>query len=445
MPAQIDEPGILCISRNKHLKHISAYHGPWLRLDHEFLVELLQHNNTQKSRSIHHGVLEDIITIRKLVDEAVALAVRASSQQSVTGRGTLSKERRYRMNVLAIQKLAKAYTLNEIAASVATMQSASALEETAAKVLQRTPNDVDALYVHFFHERIPSRQLAESTTLDTLDLLIRARPMDAHLLRTRANILCFKNDHLNAIKDLTAAIQLIDHYHEKTGSLESQLLFLRGETYLAHAVHLIPETIKSKENKRVRQHAKKAIKDILKFCSLIEYRDEKVTTLNRLFTAEVKAIADVPEKPSREEVIKQVASLKARKLLDSGTIKTTAEFSNLLESITTSTTTVTYHPLLPDALHLLLLAHTLLSPTKADLQRYSSTVLHILGLLDGYPVFQLPRSSARSDWSEVLKFKGDDLLGTTKWHRIAQGEEQVNEYPVSDRAGLIVDWLDYVN
>ncbi len=54
------------------------------------------------------------------------------------------------MRSLAVGKLAAAYALNEVATSVAAMQSASALEDVAAKVLQTSPNDLDATYIHFF-------------------------------------------------------------------------------------------------------------------------------------------------------------------------------------------------------------------------------------------------------------------------------------------------------
>ena len=60
------------------------------------------------------------------------------------------------MREQAIQKLSKAYHLDEIACSVATMQSASPLEDVASLLLQRNPQDPDGKYVHFFHEKIPS-------------------------------------------------------------------------------------------------------------------------------------------------------------------------------------------------------------------------------------------------------------------------------------------------
>ncbi|KAL8741661.1 MAG: hypothetical protein Q9190_005750, partial [Brigantiaea leucoxantha] len=120
----------------------------------------------------------------------------------------LSQERKHRMRELATQKLSQAYHLDEIAASVATMQSASALEEVARLVLQRNPTDSDAKYVHFFHEKIPSRTLAQCTSLKPLDEMINDRPVDGCPLRTRALTKILKEDYSGAIQDLTKALAI---------------------------------------------------------------------------------------------------------------------------------------------------------------------------------------------------------------------------------------------
>ena len=61
------------------------------------------------------------------------------------------------MREQASQKLARAYRIDEIATSFATMQGASALEEVSRLVLNRNPQDSDAKYVQFFHTKVPSR------------------------------------------------------------------------------------------------------------------------------------------------------------------------------------------------------------------------------------------------------------------------------------------------
>ena len=118
----------------------------------------------------------------------------------------LSRERKHRMREQATQKLSRAYQFDEIAASVATMQGASSLEEVAKLVLQRSANNTDAKYVHFFHEKIPSRMLAQCTTLEPLDQVIQDRPTQGALLRTRAVTRIFKDDYTGATRDLTEAL-----------------------------------------------------------------------------------------------------------------------------------------------------------------------------------------------------------------------------------------------
>ncbi|KAI4112436.1 MAG: hypothetical protein LQ345_006415, partial [Seirophora villosa] len=113
------------------------------------------------------------------------------------------------MRELATQKLSDAYHRDEIAASVAAMQSASSVDEVAKLVLQRNGSNIDARYVNFFHEKIPSRMFAESTSLDVLDDIIRSRPADVALLRTRAVARVFKGDLTAAAVDLSKALAII--------------------------------------------------------------------------------------------------------------------------------------------------------------------------------------------------------------------------------------------
>ena len=86
------------------------------------------------------------------------------------------------------------------------------------------PHDVDARYVHFFHEKIPSRyvaalndvwasidssdrQLAESTTTHLLDDLIAAHPQRLEFFRTRGIVHCFRDEYTLAVKDFTHVIK----------------------------------------------------------------------------------------------------------------------------------------------------------------------------------------------------------------------------------------------
>lgn len=117
---------------------------------------------------IDPGVFRSVATIRRLIDEASDLAVRAASGLSASALGALrsptqgnnpwstaqalgmgslgdqnsgrntnmSSTRTHRLRVLAVQKLAAAYKTDEIAASVMVMQGASALDDIAERVLK---------------------------------------------------------------------------------------------------------------------------------------------------------------------------------------------------------------------------------------------------------------------------------------------------------------------
>ncbi|KAJ4471768.1 hypothetical protein C8J55DRAFT_152706 [Lentinula edodes] len=312
-------PSVLCISRNKHWKYISSYHGPWLQLPVELLESLFALNldpatltvpepipqpfsssripitgptnlklrdrgfeslrseldspgggrftdhehymltaatqlpppslpllkpGTAPPPPIDPGVLKNVTSIRRLIDEAAELSVRASSGLSAAelsspsvfggmsgyalngstwaaaqtlginplgGNGgrnvAMSAMRIHRLRALAVQKLAQAYKADEIASSVMVMQGGSVFDDVAEKVLKVDPNDADAKYVHFFHEKIPSRQLAESTTTQILDELIAANPQRLEFFRTRGVVHCFRDEYTQAIKDFTHALK----------------------------------------------------------------------------------------------------------------------------------------------------------------------------------------------------------------------------------------------
>ncbi|KAF4962724.1 hypothetical protein FSARC_9285, partial [Fusarium sarcochroum] len=498
---------------SRHWRYISSFHGPWLQMPTEILETIANINyNTPRPRPIDPAVLFDLLKIRRLVDEATNLAVRAASDIAspvltnvhgglpgassmsalgMTGSGhgaKLSRERKFRMREQASQKLGRAYRLDEIACSVATMQGASPIEEIGALVLQRNPQDPDAKYVHFFHEKIPSRQLAESTSLQPLTDIISERPNEGEALRTRAIVKTFKEDYEGAAHDLTLALsvcrihqqphrpseeemQLQESHRGKRwrqevtpaekdqpSSLENQLLFLRATAYLSLACQHIDagiptpqeqnghaDTNNSDENlaaevngrgspdedsnslqkqaearKLVKTYAKRALRDLLAFMSQFEYAPNLPTSIARDFNDRVNLSAhgarnprpsettyslephttyslsdlfaavppsDLPSYPSKELT-------KSNEQTQPSDIPSTCEWS-------------TYHPLLTDALHSLLLCHCLAQTSAKELQRHTYMVARLVRLSDGYPIFQASRSPARSDWVEVLRC-GDD-------------------------------------
>jgi len=136
----------------------------WLQLPPELLTQLAYVNESSRPPlQISPTIFSTVLQIRTLVDEATHLAVRAHNPASGPhGTAKISRERQFRMFELAVEKLAKAYALDEVAASVASMQSASAVEEVAGKVIEKAKArgeepSRDARYVYFFCEKIPSR------------------------------------------------------------------------------------------------------------------------------------------------------------------------------------------------------------------------------------------------------------------------------------------------
>ncbi|KAI0694897.1 hypothetical protein BC835DRAFT_1415191 [Cytidiella melzeri] len=328
-----DRPSVLCISRNKHWRYISSYHGPWLQLPVELLESLLVINLDpatlssseprlpalpppspgngsngvmQRARGfagladhsppdsphgafanlpsppplptpkpgkatpppIDPGVFRSVTHIRRLIDEASELSVRASSGLSAAALGSMrggtgysqnpwalahslglggygessngrnvamSAMRVHRLRVLAVQKLAAAYKADEIASSVMVMQGGSVFDDIAERVLKVDPNDLDARYVHFFHEKIPSRQLAESTSTSLLDSLIAAQPHRLEFFRTRGIVHCFRDEFAMAVKDFTYVLK------------ESRA---QRKTKMAHLTSGMPSEQRTKGKKR---------------------------------------------------------------------------------------------------------------------------------------------------------------------------------------------------
>jgi hypothetical protein len=544
----------------------------------EVLESLANNNyNLPRPRPIDPAVFFDLLKIRQLVDEATNLAVRAASgvtSSSLTnslnagngllgnggaalglglggggGNAKLSRERKHRMREQATQKLSKAYHLDEIACSVATMQSASTLEDVAQLVLQRNPLDADAKYVHFFHEKIPSRQLAECTSLQPLDEVIAERPSEGEILRTRAVTKIFKDDYVGAAQDLTAALQVCRYYQSqhKAGrqqlqlasevaaeaqrnsrwkeetkldeedhpsSLETQLLFHRAGVYLtiacqhvndalpprpfhngtngAKAEHVngnaesqaeeVEMTPAEKEANRkclearkvVKTNAKRALRDYVSYLSHFDYTPGLPAEITQEFVRKVNQAANGfkiprPQNHSRSLNLESNSSLSNGQLSDAlvphnglhgnrnrqqgGTARAElpslpppvvyqisalfsatppADLPPYPETATALTTkqqlqstqteaakailaqadcheALTYHPLLTDALHSLLLCHCLVQTSARELQRHAHMVARLARVCDGYPIFQAARSPSRADWIEVVR-RGDNWI-----------------------------------
>lgn len=517
-------------------------------------------------RLIDPAVFYDIVKIRRAVDEATEDSVRATTGISNTalnnsmgrldpfggGGGPapkMSKERIFKIRQKAVRALAKAYTLDEVAASVATMQSTSSLEEVALHVLKREKTDVDARYVHFFHEKIPSRQMEHYTPLEPLTEVIMSLPweMQGAPLRTRALVQSFKGEYEGAANDLTLGLRiaqelkirhkpgadqlvLAKHFkqeqenwnrngrdwrhvpqlkdEDQPSSLEQQMLFNRAGVYLTIAcqnVHaaldglqeyqqktqgngnedvdgsrtiLTPEDKYAHQNrlnarKIVKTNAKRALKDYLAFIEHFDYTpglpieitneimrrvydlangNRQQTHLLRNRLVEMNGHSSSEGSPTSDAVVRhQRPGQKPNS--DSGVEwdadgwprfprpqiypasalfaatppsdlppfpESNCEFSNPSLSLGATRETVTYHPLLTDALHSVLLAHSLLQTSTTELLRHAHNAARLARIADGYPIFQAARSPARADWIEVLR-RANNWIGITQsWQKLCQ-------------------------
>ncbi|KAF9011309.1 hypothetical protein BDQ17DRAFT_1345931 [Cyathus striatus] len=221
-----ERPQVLCISRNKHWRYISSYHGPWLQLPLE-LLDLScpgpfilprplspngnSNNNTLRLPPPTPNRLHPTCRSCPPLPTTQARQSNPASNRPRGGGGgrsvAMSAMRIHRLRALAVQKLAQAYKLDEIASSVMVMQGGSVFDDLAERVLKVDPGDPDAKYVHFFHEKIPSRQLAESTSTSVLDDLILRYPQRLEYFRTRGIVHCFRDEYASATRDFTHAIK----------------------------------------------------------------------------------------------------------------------------------------------------------------------------------------------------------------------------------------------
>ena len=514
------------------------------------MLQSLAYSNyySPRPQPIDPAVFFDLVKIRVLIEDATSLAVRAangttsaslhnslnagngmlnSSDAEILGIGSnrggnakLSPERKHRMREHATQKLAHAYQLDEIAASVATMQSASALEDVAKFVLQRSKDDPDAKYVHFFHEKIPSRAMAEYTPLDSLSDVIRSKPTDGAPWRTRAVTRLFKEDFTGATKDLTEGLAIHRLYHSQSqnherdlilardaakmareyradskvaekdqpSSLEPQMLFHRGGANLTLACDKIEEALlgnpgnktgansmdppdlsadpleklRADARKLVRTYAKRALRDYAAFLSHYDYTPGLPAEFTEAFLQRVNEMqSNGYNNRSRSEKLLDVDAHSANGTHDSlvkyegysnGSYgkdlppipkpkvhRLDALFAAVppadlpayppdpnqaktkthpIFSLPEFSEAVTYHPLLTDVLHSVLLCHCLIQTSPKEHLRHAHMASRIVRVCDGYPIFLAARSPARADWVEVLRRTQNWLGLKTAWDRL---------------------------
>lgn len=484
------------------------YHGPWLQMTKDQL-EFLVHSNNKRPRPKPYdpAVLHDIYKIRVAVDEATDFAVRAASGVvSSPGHGSmgagkgmmhgaealgltfgsngaptkLSRERQYRMREMATQKLSQAYHLDEIATSVATMQSASTLDDLAMHVLRKNPTNFEGTYVHFFHEKIPSRKIAEFTPLDGLDGLINERPNDASPYRTRALIRIFKDDFEGAVKDLTqglAVARLFPDQHRPDSergsdvahpsSLESQLLFHRANCHLQIASkHILsaleaykistgdlPETTNghsclNKEQaklrhielrKSVKTNAKKALRDFMAFLSYFEYAPKKGPERTSYTSQEVDP--EIIYKASDLFAASPPSTLPPYPPLESEelVLKTSNPEDPDEPLPYDMDQRISFHPLLPEALCSMLITHAIVQTPTTELRRHVYNAARLIRILGGLPVFGLGRSSSAATWSEILRATNNWIDMSHSWLSLCGREIALYGHPTSASSNMSVE------
>lgn len=487
----------LVIARNKHWRFISSFHGAWLQLPVE-IIEIVANLNytTPRPRPMDPAVVFDVLKVRKSVDEATAFAVGAANDVASStllnvnsgvphlnslGHGAkLSKERKQRMRELACQKLARAYRLDEIACSVVTMQGTSALETVGALVLQRKQDNLDAKYCHFFFEKIPSRQLVTSTSLEPLEEIIASGHGQAEALRTRATVKIFREDFDGAIRDLTEGLRLaryrklphsppapnvrfrnpntvLSEDEQPTGLVE-QLLFQRATAYLAQACRFVDRSFPPADTedgeemsnarhefrKHVKLLARLALKDYMSFLSHFDYSPNLPTLFMIEFHRDI-AVAAKQAKTTGSyntlshghtvyNVTELFAAMPPPNLPEYPPEAAASNDTRPAGAKTTAATMelVTYHPLLTEALHATLLCHCLVQTSVKELQRHANMVARLVRLCNGDPIFRETRSSARTDWTETLRRTDNWIHLSDTWEALCAAESPFDQQQQPD-------------
>ncbi|KFY96608.1 hypothetical protein V500_02399 [Pseudogymnoascus sp. VKM F-4518 (FW-2643)] len=547
------------MARNKHWRYITSYHGPWAQMPCEELEAIAKSNwALPRPRAIDPAVFFDLVKVRKLAEEACDLAVRATAgiatsalsnpftiAKSIQGSGVealglgsfgpgtgapLSAERKFRMRDQATQKLSKAYHLDELASSIVTMQGASTLARVAEQLIETPRENLDPLdgkYVHYFHERTNAEALKKPEALTLLDEVISGRHLSAEPLRTRAVAKMHQQKYLEAVEDLTRALQICRYQqslhkpepqesqntsasdsskckekkvdeNDYPSSLEAQLLFHRAEAYLDLACQAVEEALPSKDDKTlqktqgsstqsssmgasnererrrpsvgadpeamerekkgrsVKENAKRALRDYLAYLSHLDYTPELdpkhmegfvrrvhqaaagaklpkgqtgsssnpssgipppvVHQISSLFSATPPT--GLPSDPQTDILIDHSSAAKNNPLASENTPGTSAihEAAQQLFDSTNKHESLTYHPLLVEALHCLLLCHVLMQTSIRELQRHAHMAARLIRSCDGYPIFETPRAvSSREDWLEILSRAGEKFALGASW------------------------------
>lgn len=115
----------------------------------------------------------------------------------------------------------------------------TALDDIADRVLAKDPDNKNALYVSYFHEKIQSsRMLSTSTSTAIMDQLIKHSP-ESHFFRTRAMIYCFREEFIPALRDFKTAIQMVKRRKRNGAISKNKDNMNKVKEDLNHSIYLL--------------------------------------------------------------------------------------------------------------------------------------------------------------------------------------------------------------
>ncbi|KAM3566117.1 hypothetical protein ARSEF4850_000942 [Beauveria asiatica] len=415
---------------------------------------------------IDPAILFDLLRIRRLVDDAADLIRREQeSQSSPFGRETLGSGIRARLRGQACQKLSEAYRINETLCSMA-MTFRSSLDQVSARVVKENPANVDAnrdchtvehlrtraIMNAFLGKRDDAIQdLGEAITRYTYatsraqhseaqseetpdekgpDEKVAGQPKPEETRRQRAPrrkvLECDKPDSLlSQLHFHRGSISLQMAYHHVSSSFASD--GHASETHSTSPAHLSAEVKKQIESRKlVKRYAKSAMRDFKAFLGRLQYSPDWPMEAAKDFEEFIEAVA-ASKKPSRVRPIPLRPPANNRlyavsQLFEAEEIPnlppypppTTADdklgpvtdlFDAVVDELKETSTvceSVTYHPLLLESLHALLLCHCLVQTSPTEIRRHAYMVARLARLCDGYPIFKVGHFPSRFDWNQVL-------------------------------------------
>lgn len=171
--------------------------------------------------------------------------------------------------------------------------------------------------------------------------------------------------------------------------------------------------------RKAKASAKRAMQDILTFLSHIDYTDDyPKQSLDEW--AERVMIVNSKRKDTRQPEfkdplqpcdVKPVSSL-FKGASSSSRLLSSEEALQDQSSQRVINPHVTFHPLLVDALHILLMCHCIAQTSVKEIQRHAITVAKIMCLVGNAPFFSPYESAALADWCEILQQTEKLELGT---------------------------------